>query len=285
MRIFWSTKSVSITGGYGQFVITEWYGDDIVEIWALADSNGSSATLQIIFEPEGSDGSWSSGDGKAVIEATAVMVEENVSYPTPYIPTSRSGSELTYNYSLPNQGTFEGWFQTVYGDTNNLTYSKFFTFIEGYNSTTQWWAQNHFSFSWYNTTGELLLELWDSDGTQHYSTTTITWNAYEWYHIKVTWENLNSGDSDAEIKVYKNGSLISGLTISSFVGDIHCEKIIIGANGIENNGEAIGQQLDGYITDLIIKDYVDTSTEHYEKNIPYKDKASIVGKNSKWKFK
>ena len=86
---------------------------------------------------------------------------------------------------------------------------------------------------------------------------------WKWWHLKFTWDTVND-----EYKLYVNGSLADSSTTALSTITFN-DNISIGS--IPKYVSPSSHVFDGLITDLLYKDSVDTSTDHYDNGAPYYD--------------
>ena len=100
------------------------------------------------------------------------------------------------------QGTVELWVKPYwdYDDASNHTFVTIGP-GEGFFDVKQ---RNFFTIQ-KDDTGNLKAMIKDKDGTLFSASTAVTWQQGELHHIAMTWGNVNSGLSDAEIRLFVDG--------------------------------------------------------------------------------
>jgi hypothetical protein len=95
----------------------------------------------------------------------------------------------------PNQGTYECWLRPNWDGDDGLSHYMIDTYVA--------WNDNRVLL-YKSNTNEITGHLVDSDGTNHYLTSSVSgWVADTWYHVVMTWSLLN----DSMI-VYVDGSVV-----------------------------------------------------------------------------
>jgi len=255
----------SVTTVTGTLVMENWY-DDIVELSVISgDSVTSGDSVATYIYPDIIE------DTSDYIYVTAWSIEDNA-YPTPYTPTSRDTSELAYPFEWSQQGTIECWVRPWF------TYNT---------SNEKWIASNYNSDYTPNYNIALLYEssedkwravFWDGSSKIDLYSSQITSNTqlWKWWHMKITWDTIND-----DYHFYIDGVSVGDTTATLTTIDFN-NNIFIGS--IPKYTSPDNFTFNGFITNLLYKDYVDTSTEHYEKNIPYINRMETLGKNNLWKI-
>ena len=261
-------KSGATIGSQGTIISEKWYGD-VVEVKFIAHTTSATSIglyCSVIYTEDA--GVKVPTDSYGYL--TAIQMEK-MDYPTPYTPTSRDIGALIYAFEWSQQGTIECWVRPWF--TYDVTANKYiFSNYDGGSSDVQILLRYDVSRDKWN--------FYLSDGSNNVSmiSSQITSNTdlWKWWHFKVTWDTEND-----DYYFYIDGVSVGDTTATVNAVTFNNNLSI---SSIPRYTSPSPHVFDGLITDLLYKDYVDTSVEHYEKNIPYRNKTEILGEDTSWKI-
>lgn len=254
--VTWATKAFTVAIGSATIVSANWYaGDTIVEVQVAITGLTSGNSLQVYCYP-----TYNTTEAKSC-DYTAVMLE-NSPYPTPYTPTSRAAGSIDYSMQCPTAGAFEAWVRP-WGGYVAAHYMLFQFGTSGGQAMLVY--HNYSQAKWY-----ALLYKDATHYTQKMQTTAhgsdAEWQV--WQHIKVAW-NLTTGS----VSLYINGVLQTGdSSVNDGAGTAPDAKLAVGAASDDT------YPIDGLITDLLIWDTADTSTDHYTAGVAWYDPLEVTNK-------
>jgi hypothetical protein len=264
INIYWYNQTTGLISG--DTLSAEWFGDSIVRISAVSDPlNSIGDSHWLILKPqETTTGSF---------YATAIQLEEN-SFPTPYMGDSRNASVLGYTYTWGDSGAIETYIyprfnfdeaqdKYIFGDLTSVTTRSIGS---NYDQDT-----DRFKYSIFNVTGDTVVELYCGINTSGDSgDTAFVDNAYlkQWHHLKYYWKFYGDSITYGDTKIFKlfyNGVFVSGDSTGDSIS--FQNKLQIG--GLPFYTSPAGYEFNGEITDFVIWDYGDTTTTHYDNQVPY----------------
>ena len=263
-NIYWDSQTVATLVGDTSQTVAEWLGDSIVRISGVTIPLADAGDTHIfIIKPNKGD--------TGTVYATAVQVEDN-NYVRPYVNGTRPGTSLGYTYNWGDSGAIECYF-----------YPRF----HWNESVNKWiWADysgSSFNFGLYysisvdkfryqvrNVAGGNVIDLYCGIANGDSGDIAFTGDTYfqQWHHIKAVWsfpgDSIDYGDTKI-FKLFYNGNFIGG----DSTGDSVSINSVLNIGGIPLYDSPANFEFNGEITDFMIWDYGDSSSTHYDNQVPF----------------
>lgn len=254
ITVDWNLTSVSFLAAYSpdELVSEKWFGDDVVE---LAIKTYINVVHNYQLRLYGNVG----GTGTTLFSELSLTSGSNV---YPYNPGNHSASSLTYSYDWPDQGTIEFWLKPQFSINDH----EWVVALDTRSST----STSGFVIA-FPQDGDYVQVRVLKDGSNYKGYTHTFTDFNNWYHFKLTYDLSLNGFS-----AWINGVSLSTTFDAGDISNLELEPVI----RFKDSTTSFRPQ--SYISDFIIKPYIDETTTHYTNGLPYFNPLKLYGKSGTW---